>query len=72
MSAGILGAEDSLPNTRRQTTTVQSPNRPASKYRASFALRSQEIPFRPNSTIVGMRIRSEMMFEESRVVHNIQ
>src|SRR5215469_9134112 len=72
MIARIMPAAVSLPNTRKLTTTVQNASTDASKYCESLALRNHEIPWRTNITIVGMRIRFEMMFDESRVVHSIQ
>src|SRR6266850_564446 len=62
----------SLPNTSRLTTTVLTANAADSPYAAAFAVRNQDTPLTPKTTMVGTMVRSARMLDVSRVVHRVQ
>src|SRR5439155_24221481 len=72
LNAGLLPAPFSALNTNKLTVTIPTASTPASKYRAGFTLRNQEIPFTPRITMVGTMTRLEIMLVVRRAVHNVQ
>jgi hypothetical protein len=68
ISAGIaLGDAGCQPNTKELTATIPHPSIPASRYRARLALRIQEAPLEPQTTMLGTSVSSASVFVKNRV-----
>jgi hypothetical protein len=65
-AAGIDGDNVLEPNIATATSTVLSPKRTTSEYRAAVALRIQEIPFEPQSTITGTIVSAANALVQNR------